>query len=144
MHSFPSATSYHQQTKALYTFALEHVEVKQGEKWFPVKVPNQEVYMPTSLEAIHYLLNNDIVYGPGKASNAGGVATSGLEMTQNSIRLSWSFEEVDNKLKNIMESIFTSIYTTNCKYNVKSNDLLTGANIAGFEKIVDAMIKQGI
>ena len=100
--------------------------------------------MPTTLDAVHYLIDNNIIYGPGKASNAGGVATSGLEMSQNSIRMSWSFEEVDSKLKEIMENIFTTIYQVNSKYNLKENDLLTGANIVGFEKIMDAMMYQGI
>ena len=100
--------------------------------------------MPTTLDAIHYLIDNNIIYGPGKASNAGGVATSGLEMSQNSIRMSWSFEEVNSKLKEIMENIFSTIYQVNSKYNLKENDLLTGANIVGFEKIMDAMMYQGI
>lgn len=100
--------------------------------------------MPCTLDAIHYLIENNVIFGPGKASNAGGVATSGLEMTQNSIRMSWSFEEVDNKLKAIMENIFLNVYKTSKKYEIRKNDLLTGANIAGFEKIVDAMIYQGI
>lgn len=100
--------------------------------------------MPTTLEAAHYLIDNNIIYGPGKAANAGGVAVSGLEMSQNSIRLSWSFEEVDKQLKNIMEGIFHNVYNTSIKYNIRLNDLLTGANIAGFEKISQAMIMQGI
>ena len=100
--------------------------------------------MPTTLDAVHYLIDYNIIYGPGKASNAGGVATSGLEMSQNSIRMSWSFKEVDSKLKEIMENIFSTIYQVNSKYNLKENDLLTGANIVGFEKIMDAMMYQGI
>ena len=100
--------------------------------------------MPTTLDAIHYLIENNIIYGPGKASNAGGVATSGLEMSQNSMRMSWSFEEVDNKLKNIMENIFFNAYNTSKQYGIRDNDLLTCPNIAGFEKIVAAMLYQGI
>ena len=100
--------------------------------------------MPTTLEAAHYLIENNVIYGPGKAANAGGVATSGLEMSQNSIRLSWSFEEVDEKLQGIMINIFNQINKVQKKYDIKSNDLLTGANIAGFEKICDAMIAQGV
>ena len=100
--------------------------------------------MPTTLDAIHYLIDNNVIYGPGKAANAGGVATSALEMSQNSIRMSWTFEEVDSKLKNIMESIFDNVYKTSQKYDIKYNDLLTGANIAGFEKIANAMILQGV
>ncbi|MCQ2770721.1 MAG: NADP-specific glutamate dehydrogenase [Clostridia bacterium] len=100
--------------------------------------------MPCTLEAAHYLIDNGVIYGPGKAANAGGVATSGLEMCQNSMRLSWSFDEVDSKLKDIMENIYENIYTTQKKYDLKSNDLLTGANIAGFEKIANAMKAQGL
>ena len=100
--------------------------------------------MPTTLDAVHYLIENKVIYGPGKAANAGGVATSGLEMSQNSMRMSWSFEEVDNKLKQIMENIFDNVYKTSIKYNIQENDLLTGANIAGFEKIAEAMILQGV
>lgn len=100
--------------------------------------------MPSTLEAAHYLVENGVIYGPGKAANAGGVATSGLEMSQNSERLSWSFEEVDAKLKNIMENIFHNAYNTAIKYNLPENDLLTGANIAGFEKVCDAMLAQGV
>ena len=108
------------------------------------KIVCEGANMPTTLEAIHYLIDNDIIFGPGKAANAGGVATSALEMSQNSIRLSWSFEEVNQKLKQIMENIFLSAYQTSKKYNLKENDLLTGSNIAGFEKIAEAMIAQGI
>ena len=100
--------------------------------------------MPTDLDAIHYLVDNGVIFGPGKASNAGGVIVSGLEMSQNSQRLSWSFEEVDTRLKTIMENIFTSIYTISNKYKIKSNDLLTGANILAFEKLITAMEYQGI
>ena len=100
--------------------------------------------MPTTLEAYKYLVDNDVIYGPGKASNAGGVSVSGLEMTQNALRLSWSKEEVDQKLKYIMINIFHNVYNTNIEYNIKSNDLLKGANIAGFVKIADAMISQGV
>lgn len=100
--------------------------------------------MPTTLEAYKYLVDNDVIYGPGKAANAGGVSVSGLEMSQNSLRLSWSKEEVDTKLKDIMINIFHNVYNTNIKYNIKSNDLLKGANIRGFEKIAEAMIAQGV
>ena len=96
------------------------------------------------VELAKYLVDNDVIYGPGKASNAGGVSVSGLEMTQNALRLSWSKEEVDQKLKDIMINIFHNVYNTNIKYNIKSNDLLKGANIAGFVKIADAMIAQGV
>ena len=100
--------------------------------------------MPTELEAAHYLIDNGVIYGPGKAANAGGVATSGLEMCQNSARLSWTFEEVDSKLESIMKNIFHNAHNTAVKYGVRENDLLTGANIAGFEKVCDAMLAQGV
>ena len=100
--------------------------------------------MPCTIDAYHYLLENNFIYGPGKAANAGGVATSGLEMQQNSIRYSWPFEEVDKKLKEIMEHIFDNIFDVSKQYNIKENDLLTGANIAGFDKIYKAMLAQGV
>lgn len=99
--------------------------------------------MPCTPEAIHVFQSNNIMYAPGKASNAGGVATSGLEMTQNSIRLSWTFEEVDAKLKEIMETIYKNVSTTAKEYGVEGN-LVAGANIAGFLKVADAMIAQGV
>ena len=109
-----------------------------------VEIVCEGANMPTTLEAAHYLIDNGIIYGPGKAANAGGVATSGLEMCQNSQRLSWTFEEVDAKLKGIMEGIFHNAYNTAVKYGVRENDLLTGANIAGFEKVCDAMLAEGV
>ena len=99
--------------------------------------------MPCLLEASRYFIENKILYGPAKASNAGGVATSGFEMSQNSMRLSWSFEEVDAKLKETMEGIFLTIYETAKKYG-DEYDLLLGANVAGFEKVADAIYRQGI
>lgn len=98
--------------------------------------------MPTTLEATKYLQENNVIFGPGKAANAGGVATSALEMSQNSERLSWSFEEVDAKLKGIMENIVKNVVSTAERYGVKG-DYVAGANIAGFEKVVEAMIAQG-
>lgn len=99
--------------------------------------------MPTTPEAIEVLMNNQVLYAPGKASNAGGVATSGLEMAQNSARLSWTFEEVDNKLKEIMENIFKTVNDTANEYGMPRN-YMAGANIAGFIKVADSMIDQGI
>ena len=99
--------------------------------------------MPSTPEAIKVFQNAGILFAPGKASNAGGVATSALEMSQNSERLSWTFEEVDEKLQNIMKNIFHSCYDAAEKYG-KSGNLVTGANIAGFEKVADAMLAQGI
>lgn len=99
--------------------------------------------MPSTPGAIEAFQSAGILFAPAKASNAGGVATSGLEMSQNSQRLSWTFEEVDAKLKNIMVTIFHDSYNAAKKYGMEGN-LVAGANIAGFEKIADAMIAQGV
>ena len=99
--------------------------------------------MPTTLEATEYLQKNGVYFVPGKAANAGGVATSALEMSQNSERLSWSFEEVDDKLQHIMKDIFHNLDAAAKKYGFDGN-YVVGANIAGFEKVVDAMNSQGI
>ena len=98
--------------------------------------------MPTSIEATEYLQQNGVLFAPGKASNAGGVATSALEMTQNSMRLSWSFEEVDQKLKGIMVNIFNQASDAAEKYGFPKN-YVVGANIAGFLKVADSMIAEG-
>lgn len=99
--------------------------------------------MPTTLEATEYLLENKVLFAPGKAANAGGVATSALEMTQNSERLSWTFEEVDAKLKQIMVNICHNMEDAANRYNAPGN-YVVGANIAGFEKVANAMLAQGI
>ncbi len=99
--------------------------------------------MPTTLDATKYLQENGALFAPGKAANAGGVATSALEMSQNSERLSWTFEEVDAKLKNIMVNIFHNLDNAAKKYGFEGN-YVVGANIAGFEKVADAMTAQGI
>ena len=99
--------------------------------------------MPCDLDAIRYFNENDVIFSPGKASNAGGVAVSGLEMSQNAQHLSWTFEEVDNKLKEIMKNIFNACYETAKKYGNEKN-LALGANIAGFLKVYDAMLAQGV
>ena len=99
--------------------------------------------MPTTIEATEYLLENDVLFAPGKASNAGGVATSALEMSQNSERLSWTFEEVDGRLQTIMENIFENAADAADEYGLGKN-YVAGANIAGFRKVVDAMNAQGI
>ena len=99
--------------------------------------------MPTTIEATKYFQANGVLFAPGKASNAGGVATSALEMSQNSERLSWSFEEVDAKLKTIMVNIFHNADAAAKKYGMAGN-YVAGANIAGFEKVVDAMLAQGV
>ncbi len=108
-----------------------------------VKVVAEGANMPTTQEATDYLQANGVVFLPGKAANAGGVATSALEMSQNSERLSWSFEEVDQKLQGIMANIFHNIDNAAKKYGFEGN-YVVGANIAGFEKVVDAMNAQGI
>ena len=99
--------------------------------------------MPTTLEATQYLQANKVLFAPGKAANAGGVATSALEMSQNSERLSWTFEEVDSKLKNIMVNIFHNLDDAAKKFG-SEGDYVVGANIAGFLKVADAMTSQGI
>ena len=99
--------------------------------------------MPTTLEATQYLQANGVLFAPGKAANAGGVATSALEMSQNSERLSWSFEEVDSKLKDIMVNIFHNMDDAAKRYG-HEGDYVVGANIAGFEKVANAMLAQGI
>ncbi|MBR2728412.1 MAG: NADP-specific glutamate dehydrogenase [Lachnospiraceae bacterium] len=99
--------------------------------------------MPTSLDATQYLQDNGVLFVPGKASNAGGVATSALEMSQNSERLSWSFEEVDAKLQGIMANIYKNISAAAKKYGMEGN-YVAGANIAGFEKVLTAMEAQGV
>ena len=103
--------------------------------------------MPTTLEATKYLQENGVLFVGGKAANAGGVATSALEMSQNSERLSWTFEEVDGKLKGIMETIYANISDAAKRYNATvggKTDYVAGANIAGFEKVVEAMLAQGV
>ncbi len=99
--------------------------------------------MPTTLDATEYLQANGVLFAPGKAANAGGVATSALEMSQNSERLSWSFEEVDSKLKTIMVNIFHNMDEASKRYGFEGN-YVVGANIAGFEKVANAMIAQGV
>ena len=103
--------------------------------------------MPTTLEATKYLQENGVLFVGGKAANAGGVATSALEMSQNSERLHWTFEEVDGKLKGIMETIYANISDAAKRYNATvggQTDYVAGANIAGFEKVVEAMLAQGV
>ena len=119
---------------------MEDVEnlVKNG-----CKILAEGANMPTTLEATEYVQEHGIVFFPGKAANAGGVATSGLEMSQNSECLSWTFEEVDAKLKGIMVSIFHAIDDAAKRYGHEGNYVM-GANIAGFEKVANAMMAQGI
>ena len=112
--------------------------VANGVKYY-VEVSN----MPTTNEAMAYLKAHGVVVAPSKAVNAGGVAVSGLEMSQNSMRYSWTAEEVDAKLKQIMHNIFWNSYNAAKKYGMEG-DLIAGANIAGFEKVADAMLAQGV
>lgn len=99
--------------------------------------------MPSTPEAIEVFQSNGVLFAPAKAANAGGVATSALEMSQNSMRYSWTFEEVDAKLKNIMENIYHNASAAAEKYGMKGN-LVAGANIAGFLKVAEAMKAQGV
>lgn len=107
------------------------------------KAVGEGANMPSTPEAVDVYLKNKVIFGPAKAANAGGVATSALEMSQNSMRLSWTFEEVDAKLKDIMINIYKSAFKSATEYNDPDN-LLMGANIAGFEKVAKAMHQQGI
>ncbi|GFP76559.1 NADP-specific glutamate dehydrogenase [Clostridium fungisolvens] len=99
--------------------------------------------MPSTMEAVNLFINNKIIFGPAKAANAGGVATSALEMAQNSMRYSWTFEEVDSKLQEIMKGIYEKCSSTASEYGFEDN-LVIGANIAGFIKVAEAMYAQGI
>ena len=107
------------------------------------KILTEGANMPTTLEATQYLQQNGVAFFPGKAANAGGVATSGLEMSQNSERLSWTFDEVDNRLREIMKGIFHAADDAAREYGHEGNYVM-GANIAGFLKVADAMMAQGI
>jgi glutamate dehydrogenase (NADP+) len=106
-------------------------------------VVSEGANMPTVPEGVDLFLKKGILYGPGKAANAGGVATSGLEMSQNSMRTSWTREEVDARLKGIMQSIHKAAYNSALEYDLKGN-YVAGANIAGFTKVADAMLDQGL
>ncbi len=99
--------------------------------------------MPSTPQAIEIYQKNNLLYGPAKAANAGGVAVSGLEMSQNSYRLSWTFEKVDEELKGIMKNIVAESLAAAKEYD-HEGDLMFGANVAGFVKVADAMVAQGI
>ncbi len=107
------------------------------------KVVVEGANMPTTLDATKYFQDNGVWFVPGKAANAGGVAVSALEMSQNSERLSWTFEEVDGRLQNIMANIYKNISDAASRYGL-GEDYVAGANIAGFEKVVNAMLAQGV
>lgn len=108
-----------------------------------VKLVVEGANMPLDLNAIKVMQDNKVLYMPGKAANAGGVSVSGLEMSQNSLRLSWTFEEVDERLKNIMKNIYKQVTETAAEYG-KKDDFVMGANIAGFKKVATAMLAQGV
>jgi glutamate dehydrogenase (NADP+) len=99
--------------------------------------------MPSTPEAVEVFMQHGVLFAPGKAANAGGVAVSALEMSQNSIRASWSFEEVDSKLQDIMKNIYLNASEAARQYGLGDN-LAAGANIAGFKKVADAMLAQGV
>ena len=108
-----------------------------------VKAVCEGANMPSTPDAVHYFQSNGVLFGPAKASNAGGVATSGLEMSQNSLRLSWTAEEVDQRLHGIMVNIYKNAAAAAKEYGMEGN-LVAGANIAGFLKVADAMLAQGV
>jgi glutamate dehydrogenase (NADP+) len=130
--AFPSATQNEITAKDAANM------IKNG-----IKLVAEGANMPSTLDATKLFLDAKILYGPAKAANAGGVATSGLEMSQNSARISWSREEVDDKLHKIMIAIHRNCYETADKYGTPGN-LVNGANIAGFLKVADAMLDQGL
>jgi glutamate dehydrogenase (NADP+) len=108
-----------------------------------VKAVAEGANMPSTTEAVNIFLENDILFGPAKAANAGGVAVSSLEMSQNSMRMSWSFEEVDARLQEIMKSIYQRCVDASEEFGYEGN-LIVGANIAGFQKVADTMLEQGV
>ena len=108
-----------------------------------IHVVNEGANMPTTPEGIDIFLDSNILYAPGKAANAGGVAVSGLEMSQNSMRIKWSREEVESKLKGIMQSIHSACLSASEEYGTPGN-YVNGANIAGFVKVADSMMDQGV
>jgi glutamate dehydrogenase (NADP+) len=130
--AFPSATQNEINGKDAQNL------VKNG-----VFVVSEGANMPTTLEGVSVFLESRILYGPGKAANAGGVAVSGLEMAQNSMRYSWTREEVDNRLQLIMKNIHKSCIEAAQRFGTPGN-YVNGANIAGFLKVADAMMDQGI
>ncbi|OQY08102.1 MAG: glutamate dehydrogenase [Desulfobacteraceae bacterium 4572_123] len=130
--AFPSATQNEINEKDAYNL------INNG-----IKVVSEGANMPSVPEAVNLFIDKKILYAPGKASNAGGVAVSGLEMSQNSMRLGWPREEVDTRLKNIMKSIHKTCLDAGTEYGMQGN-YVAGANIAGFLKVVNAMLDQGL
>jgi glutamate dehydrogenase (NADP+) len=130
--AFPSATQNEINAKDAANL------IKNG-----VKLVSEGANMPSTLEATKMFLDAKVLYGPAKAANAGGVATSGLEMAQNSARISWTREEVDERLHNIMIAIHKNCFETAEKYGTPGN-LVNGANIGGFLKVANSMLDQGL
>jgi glutamate dehydrogenase (NADP+) len=130
--AFPSATQNEVNSKDAQNL------VKNG-----VYVVAEGANMPTTIDGVNVFLDSKILYGPGKAANAGGVATSGLEMAQNSMRYSWTREEVDNRLHMIMKSIHKTCVDVAERFGTPGN-YVNGANIGGFLKVADAMMDQGL
>ena len=158
MDAVPSA-EYHEGCRGIWSIPCEialpcatqnELLLEDAEKLIAngVKLVAEGANMPCSLDAIAAFQNSGVLYAPGKAANAGGVATSGLEMCQNAMKYSWSKEEVDQKLHQIMVGIFHDAYNAAKEYNMENEqhqaNLLAGANIAGFAKVADAMMAQGI
>ena len=153
MDAVPSA-EYHEGCRGIWSIPCEialpcatqnELLLEDAEKLIAngVKLVAEGANMPCSLDAVAAFQNSGVLYAPGKAANAGGVATSALEMTQNSERLSWTFEEVDAKLQGIMVNICHNMVDAAERYGMKGN-YVAGANIAGFEKVVNAMLAQGV
>jgi glutamate dehydrogenase (NADP+) len=130
--AFPSATQNEINAKDAATLVMNGC-----------KLVAEGANMPSTLDATKLFLEARVLYGPAKAANAGGVATSGLEMSQNSMRLSWTRQEVDDRLHKIMVAIHSNAYETAESYGQPGN-LVFGANIAGFVKVADAMLDQGL
>lgn len=145
---------YHADPSALYDVKCDialpcatqgEIQIKQAQRLFKngCRFVAEGANMPSSLEAIQFFLENDVYFGPAKAANAGGVATSGLEMSQNSLRLNWTFEEVDQRLHAIMDQIYEQAKQTAIAYK-DPNNLVMGSNIASFKRLAEAMLAQGV
>ncbi|OOM80628.1 NADP-specific glutamate dehydrogenase [Clostridium puniceum] len=153
VNAVPTA-EYHKSCKGIWTIKCDialpcatqgEIDAKSAKILVEngVKVVSEGANMPSTLDAIKIFQSSNVLFGPAKAANAGGVACSALEMSQNSIRLSWTFEEVDEKLKHIMKNIYHNSKNAAIEYGYEGN-ILVGCNIAGFMKVAEAMIAQGI
>ena len=145
---------YHADPKALYDVSCDialpcatqgEIQIEQAQSLYDkgCRYVAEGANMPSSLEAIQFFLDHGVYFGPAKAANAGGVATSGLEMSQNSLRLSWTFEEVDQRLHAIMNQIYAQAKQTAIAYKDPDN-LVMGSNIASFKRLAEAMLAQGV